>query len=84
MIKKAFSVPRRDGTKAKFVFVFDDDVSQVCPYDKIWFWDLPDGKSLPLPDVDLGDCKKLPQILDKIREKRGDAWVGQVVTDLLK
>lgn len=75
MIEKKFNVPKRDGTKAKFVFALRDG---------IWFWDLPDGKSLPLPNIDLGDCKKLPQILDKIREKRGEVWVGQVVTDLLK
>ena len=82
--RKEFECPRRDGTKAKFVFTKDEGV---------WFWDLPKHireapqgavASLPLPDVDLDNAKNLKECLNLIGQKRGEDWVGQIVVDLLK
>lgn len=75
-LRKEFDCPRRDGTKAKFVFVKPDG--------SVWYWDVVDGKSLPLPDVNLNKAENLKECLDLISEKRGKDWVGQVVVDLLK
>jgi len=66
-------IKRRDGKTVNFTFTKKD----------IWYWDLPDGKSLPLPDVDLSKAKTVKKCLDLIGKKRGDRWVGQVVIDLL-
>lgn len=83
-IKKEFECPRRDGTKANFVFIREGG---------IWYWDLPkhlrnapEGcvASLPLPDIDLDNAKNLKECLDLIGQKRGQGWVGQIVVDLLK
>jgi len=83
-MRKEFSFKKRDGTKAKFTFVKRGG---------FWFWDLPEGikpslkgelASLLLPDINLDQAKTLKECLDLIAEKRGDDWVGQVVTDLLK
>lgn len=82
--RKEFECPRRDGTKAKFVFVKDGG---------IWYFDLPKHirdapqgsiASLPLPDIDLVKAKNLKECLDLIGQKRGQDWVGQIVVDLLK
>ncbi len=84
-IRKEFKCPRRNGTKAIFVF--------VKPTGSVWHWDLPkhlinspEGitASLPLPDVNLDKAKDLKTCLDLIGKVRGQDWVGQVVTDLLK
>jgi len=83
--RKEFDCPRRDGTKAKFVF--------VKPEGSVWHWDLPNHlresfpghvASLPLPDVNLDKAKDLKTCLDLIGKARGQDWVGQVVVDLLK
>lgn len=83
--RKEFEVPRRDGTKAKFVF--------VKPEGSVWHWDLPEHirdapegnvASLPLPDVNLDNANTVKECLDLIGQKRGQDWVGQVVVDLLK
>lgn len=83
-MRKEFEVPRRDGKKAKFIF--------VKPKGSIWYWDLPkeikdigEGyvASLPLPDVNLDKAKTLKECLDLIGKQRGEEWVGQVVVDLL-
>ena len=85
-IRKEFECPRRDGTKATFVFVKPLE-------DGIWYWDIPQHliksfpehtASLPLPDVNLDKAKTLAECLDLIGKKRGQDWVGQVVVDLLK
>ena len=85
MTKKLFEIPRKDGTKAKIVF--------VKPKGSIWYWDIPKHlinsfpgytASLPLPDVDLEEAKTLKECLDLIGAKRGQDWVGQVIVDLLK
>ena len=78
-MKKEFEVPKRDGTKAKFIFSKNE-------WDKsgIWYWDLPDGKSLPLPDMELEKTKELKEILDLIGKQRSQEWVGQVIVDLLR
>lgn len=84
MMRKKFSVKKRDGTKRKFTFVKRKN---------IWFWDLPNDvkpapngevASLPLPDVNLDQAKTLKECISLIAKKRGDDWVGQVVADLLK
>lgn len=83
-MRREYEVPRRDGTKAKFTFVKQDDV---------WFWDLPKHirqspkgttASLPLPDIDLDKAETLKECLNLIGKKRSEEWVGQVVVDLLK
>lgn len=83
--RKEFECPRRDGTKAKFVF--------VKPQGSVWYWDIPNHlrespkghtASLPLPDVNLDKAKDLKECLDLIGKKRGQDWVGQIVVDLLK
>ncbi len=83
--RKEFECPRRDGTKAKFVF--------VKPEGSVWHWDIPEHlrksfegytASLPLPDIDLDNAKDLKTCLDLIGKKRGEDWVGQIVVDLLK
>ena len=84
--RKEFELIRRDGTKAKFVFVKPLE-------DSIWYWDMPKHliespnqfvASLPLPDVDLDNAKDLKTCLDLIGKKRGQDWVGQIIVDLLK
>ena len=88
--RKEFDCPRRDGTKAKFVFVKQGIASNK---DGIWYWDIPQHliksfpehtASLPLPNVNLDKAKTLAECLDLIGKKRGQDWVGQVVVDLLK
>jgi hypothetical protein len=84
-MRKEFECPRRDGTKAKFVF--------EKPEGSVWYWDIPQHiissfpdhiASLPLPDVNLDKANTLKECLDLIAKKRGQDWVGQVVVDLLK
>ena len=74
-MKKEFILKRRDGKDAKFTF--------VKPKESVWYWDLPDGRSLPLPDVELDEAKTLKDCLDLISDQRGESWVGQVMADLL-
>ena len=82
--RKEFELSRRDGKKAKFIF--------VKPEGSVWYWDLPktlldapkgEVASLPLPDVNLDNAKNLKECLDLIGKQRGEEWVGQVVVDLL-
>ena len=83
-MKKEFECPKRDGTKAKFVF--------TKPHGSVWYWDLPKNikegmnvaPSLPLPDVNLDNAKTLKECLDLIGKARSEEWVGQIVVALLK
>ncbi len=81
MRTKKFSFKKRDGTKAKFIF--------VKPRGSVWYWDVPmetkgERASLPLPDVNLNQAKTLKECLALVSAKRGNHWVWQVVRDLLK
>ena len=80
-MRKEFTVQKRDGTTAKFEF--------EKPKGSVWYWDVPmetrrETVSLPLPDVNLSRAKELKDCLDLIAEKRGENWVGQIVTDILR
>lgn len=60
----------------------------------VWYWDLLHKQtdveknqgviaSLPLPGIDLDECDTLKKCFDVIAKYRGEAWVGQIFTNIM-